>query len=90
MKAWIGAVFIAAALAAGPAEAQTVTEAMPSTLQKAGAGKATDFSARRYHRRIYRPYYRPYYYARPYYYRPYPYYAPAPFVFGFGFGPGWW
>src|SRR5436305_1061928 len=55
---------------------------------------ATDFSARRYHRRYdhhgYQPYYRPHYYARPYYYRPYPYPTPVPFVFGFGFGPFWW
>jgi hypothetical protein len=97
MKGWIGAAIVAGVLAlAGPASAQTTAAAPQVTKQAADAGKATDFSARRYYRRYYRygyrRYYRPYpyYYARPYYYRPYPYYAPAPFTFGFGFGPFWW
>jgi hypothetical protein len=97
MRGWIGAAIVAGVLAlAGPASARTTAAAPQVTKQAAGAGKATDFSARRYYRRYYRygyrRYYRPYpyYYARPYYYRPYPYYAPAPFTFGFGFGPFWW
>ena len=65
-------------------------------MQTADSQSATDFSARRYHRRYdrhgYRTYDRPQprYYARPYYYRPYPYSVPAPFTFGFAFGPAWW
>jgi hypothetical protein len=96
MKIWIGAAFVAAALAlAGPATINPADAASPAiAASRSDASKATDFSARRYYRRYhrygYRPYYRPYYYARPYYYRPYPYYAPAPFPFGLGFGPFWW
>ena len=72
----------------------TAAPAEPTTLT-AESHRATDFSARRHHRRYhlhgYRTYHRPQprYYARPYYYRPYPYSVPAPFTFGFAFGP-WW
>lgn len=97
MKKWIGAAILALALMVGGSAAIEPAAAAPF-VQKQQASQATDFSARRYHRRyyrhVYRPYYgygyRPYYYARPYYYRPYPYYAPAPFPFGFGFGPWGW
>ena len=101
MKTWIAAAIVTAAVTVilavgGPAATASVSVA-PSkpTTPTADSRSATDFSARRYHRRYrhgYQPHYRPqpYYYARPYYYRPYPYSAPAPFSFGFGFGPGWW
>lgn len=94
MKILIGAAAVAAILALGGPVAVAATATPQAKVQAAATSDATDFSARRYHRRHYgyRPYYRPYpyYYARPYYYRPYPYYAPAPFAFGFGFGPFWW
>ncbi len=97
MKTSIGAAILTIALAVGdPLGTASAAEA-PSkpTAQTANSGSATDFSARRTHRRYdrhgYRSYDRPQprYYARPYYYRPYPYSVPAPFTFGFGFGPGW-
>jgi len=93
MKTLITAAAVAGALVvAGPAAIDPAAAAAPQMkAQTAGISDATDFSARRYHRRYYRHYgYRPYYYARPTYYRPYPYYAPAPFPFGIGFGPFWW
>jgi hypothetical protein len=106
MKTRIGAAIASVALIStlaigGPAAASAAVTPSKAGVETAGpqaveVRKATDFSARRYHRHYhrygYRPYYRPYpyYYARPYYYRPYPYYAPAPFPFGFGFGFGPW
>lgn len=98
MKTSIGAAILTVALAVvdplGTASAATAPS--KPTMQTADAERATDFSARRYHRRHHRhgirtydrP--RPRYYARPYYHRPYPYAVPAPFTFGFGFGPRWW
>ena len=90
MRTWIGATIVAAALAVGaPAGTASAAAALLEDVGTNGCSlqKATDFSARRYHRRYYRYGDRPYYYARPYYYRPYPYYVQAPFPFGFGFGP---
>lgn len=92
MKTLIGAAIFAAALM--PASPGAIGSAAAAGASAEQPLKATDISARRYHRHYYRysyrPYYRPYYYARPYYYRPYPYYAPAPFPFGLGFGFGPW
>ena len=94
MKIWIGAAILALALMLGGSAAIDSAAAAPlrTAVQESQASKATDFSARRYHRRYYRygyrpyygygyrPYYRRYHYARPYYYRPYPYYyAPYPY-----------
>ena len=97
MKTWIGAGIVTVAVAVSLAFGGPIATASPSkpTMQMADAQRATDFSARRYHRRhdrhgypdLYRP--QPRYYARPYYYRPYPYAVPAPFTFGFAFGPRW-
>jgi len=103
MKQWIGAAILALALMFGGSAAIEPAAAAP-LVQEPQASQATDFSARRYHRRYYRHVYRPYYgygyrpyyrryYARPYYYRPYPYYyAPYPYYapapFPLGFGIG--
>ena len=92
MRRWTGAAVLALTLMFGGSAAinPAVAAPLPTVVQKSQAGKATDFSARRYHRHYYRYGYRPYYYARPYYYRPYPYFVPAPYPFGFGFGFGPW
>ncbi|MDP1866094.1 MAG: hypothetical protein Q8L13_07100 [Bradyrhizobium sp.] len=98
MKRWIGAAIVTTAVAITLAAGAPIATAAPAkpAMQTADAERATDFSARRYHRRYQhhgiRTYDRPQprYYARPYYYRPYPYSVPAPFTFGFGFAPGWW
>lgn len=94
MKTWIGAAILGVALTLGEPVATASAAATPSkpTAQTAESQRATDFSARRHHRRYDRHGYRPQpsYYARPYYYRPYPYSVPAPFTFGFAFGPRWW
>jgi hypothetical protein len=102
MKGWIGAALIAGVtLLASPATAAAAPQRVVA--QKADAG-ATDFSARRYHRRYDRHsgwgsyagfYYRPYpayYYGRPDYYRPYPQPYPyyAPYAYGFRYGPLIW
>jgi hypothetical protein len=91
MKTWIGAaIVIGAGALAVASPIATAAPVKPTTLT-AGPESATDFSARRYHRRYERHSYRPqpHYYARPYYYRPYPYSVPAPFTFGFAFAPRW-
>ena len=90
MKALIGAAAVVAVLTVGVPVASAATATPQPKAQTAALPAATDFSARRYHRRSdgYRRY--PSYYARPRYYRPYPYYVLAPFAFGIGFGPFWW
>ncbi len=103
MKGWMGAAVVAGAMVLASWVSVTTAAAAPqrTIVQKADAG-ATDFSARRYHRRYYRHhgygsyvgfYYRPYpsyygYYGRPAYYQPYPYYAP--YAYGFRYGPLVW
>ncbi|HKU08165.1 MAG TPA: hypothetical protein VJR30_19025 [Bradyrhizobium sp.] len=96
MNAWLGVAFVATALALGtPAAAIAGTKAAPQAKAQT-TSDATDFSARRVHRRYpaypaYPRYARypayPAYYARPRYYRPYPYAVPAPFFLGFGYLP---
>lgn len=92
MRACLGGVCIAAALAFGAPVAVTGADAAPQTKVQT-ASDATDFSARRAYRRYpaYPSYARypsyPTYYARPYYYRPYPYTVPVPFFLGFGYLP---
>lgn len=95
VKRWLGIALLAGALALAAPMVQAAAAPAQTARQKVDAARASDFSARRYHRRYYRygygmdfrPY--PYYYGRPSYYRPYPYSSPAPFTFGFGFGPFW-
>jgi hypothetical protein len=95
VQRWLGIALLAGALAVAAPMAQAAAAPAQIARQKVDAAKASDFSARRYHRRDYRYGYGtdytsyPHYYARPYYYRPYPYSSPAPFTFGFGFGPLW-
>ncbi len=94
MKTLLGMAVVAAALALSGPAAIAATDKAPQVKSLAAVkSDATDFSARRFHRRYdsYGRYYRPapYNYARPYYYRPYPYALPAPFPFGLGYGPLW-
>lgn len=97
MKRSIGAAILALALMFAGTPAIDPATAAPSraAAQRPQASEATDFSARRYHRRYYRYGYRPYYrgvyrpyygygyrpyYRRHYYARPY-YYRPYPYYY---------
>ena len=93
MKVWLGAAFVATALAfAAPAIAGS-TGVAQTKAQAAATSAATDLGARRVSRRYayraYTPAYSPAYYARPTYYRPYPYGVPVPFFLGFAYLPYW-
>lgn len=89
MKAWTGAVLVAAVQALNAPAASAEVSNAPQA-QSVPALKATEIGARRVHpRQSYYVRYQasPAYYARPYYYRPYPYGVPAPFFLGFGYLP---
>ena len=95
MRAWIGVALIAAAWSFSAPAASAGAGTVPR-VKAQEISQATDFSARRVHRRYpaYPAYARypsypayPRYYARPSCYRPYPYTVPAPFYLGFGYLP---